>query len=219
MSADRTLIENGVRTAQALFQGRFGRAVTGQTTVDVRAGSGPFVAQGQGHLMTIYAGDARWSAISSTGRTRTVVHEAFHILQGEVGWAVDPTQWLFEGAAEYVGYTGAIDAGNTTYATVRNCEIQIYFDGGGSATPPLETISFTLSSAVNSRYAVAWLAVDRLTNGLNGLDRLKGMWEAPGSWDQRFQTAFSTTPVAFYADFAAYGPTLTRAGANPCAAL
>ena len=218
-SVDRTLIENGIRTAQALFQGRFGRAITGQTTVDVKAGSGPFVGQGQGHLVTIYAGDPRWSGISSTSRTRTVVHEVFHILQGEVGWALDPTQWLFEGAAEYVGYAGAIDAGSATYTTVRNCEIQIYLDGGGSATPPLETISFALSSSVNSRYALAWIAVDRLTGGLDGLGRLKGMWEMAGSWDQRLQAALSTTPAAFYADFAAYRLTLAPAGTNPCAAL
>lgn len=220
-SADRTLIEGGIRTAQALFEGRFGRAISVPTIVNVVAGDGPGTAQAQGHLITIYSGNSGWIRASSTGHLKTVVHEAFHVLQNEAGWAVinDPTQrlqteWLSEGSAEYVGYAGVIEAGATSYAAVRACEVQIYFNGGGASTPPLQTIIFRPSegASVNSRYAIAWIAVDRLTNGLDGIARLKGMWEAVGAWDQRFQAAFSRTPAGFYSEFADYRQGLVPGG-------
>jgi len=154
-SADRGIVEGAVRGGQALFQSRFGRPIAEPTTVSIRAGTGSFGAQAQGHLITIFTGDAGWSAVSPARRHRTVVHEAFHVLQNEAGWADDPNRWLREGAAEYVGYAAAVDAGMTSYATVRDCEIQIYINGGGASTPRLETISFALSSPVGSRYAIA----------------------------------------------------------------
>ena len=214
-SADRTLIENGVRTAQALFQSRFGRGVAGAVTVDVKATAGP--TQAQGHAITISTGSTGWRDVGASARTRTVVHETFHVLQGEAGWALDPTRWLFEGAAEYVGYAGAIESGLTSEAAVRACEVEIYFNGGGASTPRLEAISFSSDSSVGSRYAVGWLAIDRLTGGVGNLSRLKGMWENAGAWDQRFQTTFSTSPSSFYDTFGAYRDALQRGTSGACA--
>ena len=145
------------------------------------------------------------------------MHEAFHVLQTETGWADDPNRWLREGAAEYVGYGAAIAAGLTTYENLRNCEIQIYINGGGTATPRLEEITFALVSPVNSRYAIAWLAVDRLAGGLSGTRVLKGMWERSGTWEQRFEQTFGKPVTVFYDEFAAYRDSLMSPGSNACA--
>jgi len=144
------------------------------------------------------------------------VHEFFHILQGEVGWPNQPIEWLFEGSAEYVGYAGVIQNGMITDAAARACEVEIYFNGGGTATPPLHEISFSLSSSVNSRYAVAWLGIDHLIGGLAGLPRLRGLWENAGTTEQQFQAAFGMTPVAFSSEFQNYRLSFQRGSGGAC---
>lgn len=218
-ATDRDLIQRGAAVAKSLFQSRFGRSITGTVTVDVKGETGPGAAEAKGHLVTIYAGNPSWARVASIGRTKIVVHEFFHIFQGELGWLNRPTEWLFEGAAEYVGYTGVIESGLITYAAVRACEVEIYFAGGGTATPPLHEISFLLASSVNSRYAVAWLGVDHLVDGLAGLPRLRGLWENSGTTEQQFQTAFRTTPVAFSNEFQNYRLSFQRGGGGACSSF
>lgn len=216
-AADRDLIAHAAVMARTFFLSRFGRTIAGTVTVNVGAGTGPM--QAQGHIVTISAGEQSWASRSPVRRTSTVVHEFFHVLQGEGGWTFQPIQWLFEGAAEYVGYAAPIDAGMTTYATVRACEIEIYFNGGGPSTPPLHEISFALSSPVASRYAVGWLAIDHLVGGLEGTGRLKGMWENSGSMEQRFLASFGSTPLDYSSTFQNHRLTYQPGGGQACNSL
>ena len=213
-SPDRELITRAATAARSYFTSRFGRAIAGEVTVNVGAGTGPM--QAQGHTVTLSTGEQSWIRRGPAGRTSTVMHEFFHVLQGEGGWTFQPIQWLFEGAAEYVGYDGAIELGLTTYQAVRACEIEIFFNGGGLATPPLHEISFLLSSTVGSRYSVAWLGIELLVGGPGGIGALRGMWEQSGSMDQRFERAFGRTALAFSSEFQSHRSTFQAGSGNAC---
>ena len=214
-SADRDLITRFATASRNYFRTAFGRTTTGHVTVNVGSGTGPM--QAQDHTITLSLGEQSWAARSSIGRAKTVAHEFFHVLQGEGGWTFQPLQWLFEGAAEYAGYAIVVDQGLTTYQAVRACEIDIYYVGGGAnATPPLNDISFLLSSSINSRYAVAWLGIDHLVGGINSIGALRGMWERSGSMEERFTSAFGRSSQAFSAEFQNHRLTYPNNGGNPC---
>lgn len=213
-ASDRELITRAATAARSYFASRFGRAIAGEVTVNIGAGTGPM--QAQGHTVTLSTGEQSWIRRGAAGRTSTVMHEFFHVLQGEGGWTFQPIQWLFEGAAEYAGYDGAIEMGLTTYQAVRACEIEIFFNGGGLATPPLHEISFLLSSTVGSRYAVAWLGIDLLVGGPAGIGSLRRMWENSGSMEERFERAFGRTPLAFSSEFQSHRSTFQAGSGNAC---
>jgi hypothetical protein len=202
--SDRELIENAAALAQRTFEARFGRGLMRPVTFDVRAASGgSFAGNSTVTLNVLHQG---WTGAGVPRRTRIVAHEMFHLLQVEYGWPIDPNRWLWEGAAEYAGFAAAIDGGMVTYDQVKTCENDSYF---GSSSPPLEQLDFTdPSGGSQTRYIVAWLAVDRLVGGYGGISRLTGMWDNAGAWDQRFEATFGKTPGQFYQEFAQYRQTL-----------
>jgi hypothetical protein len=146
-------------------------------------------------------------------RTKTVVHELFHLLQGEVAWPGPRGGWLHEGSAEYVGYAATIEWGMATYTEVRDCQTANYFGAGGPSAPALPAISFEPTSPVLGRYIIAWHAWDRLLRGPGNLARLVAYWT--GS----FESAFGIGESQFYTDFEQYRNELRQPGGNACAGL
>jgi hypothetical protein len=136
----------------------------------------------------------------------------FHTLQFEVGWLRDSSGWLLEGSAEYVGFGAVVAGGTATWDVVKTCKL--YFDGNDSSIPSLDQVFPLL---YDGRYGVAWIAVDRLVNGLIGIPVLRRYWESSGDWTARFTNAFGVGPDDFYRDFAQYRRTLTKRGSYPCA--
>jgi hypothetical protein len=211
--SDRSIIESAAQLAQQYFQRQFNRAVQRAVTVTVRDADGPFGASAGGNAILVYTGHEGWRVTARIGRTKTMVHEMFHILQEEVGWPPPYGGWSHEGSAEYVGYMATVDAGMVSYDDVQRCQIANYFFADGASSPRLEHLSFEPTSPVRGRYLIAWLAWDRLLNGPANVPRLARFWTSG------FTAAFGTAEPAFYDDFAAYRTALRQPAGNPCAAL
>jgi hypothetical protein len=213
---DRGYIESAVFLGRDFFQTQFGRGIVAGIRVTVRVSDPGYSGQGGGNTLNIYTENAGWKNVGRIQKTRTVVHEMFHILQSEVAWPQGPT-WLVEGPAEYAGYGAVAAGGMATSDEIRTCQADKYVNGGGASVPPLEDMDWSLNGP-SQRYLIAWLAVDKLL-ATPGISMLRRYWEAGGDWSGRFTSAFGQAPTDFFRDFAAFRQSLRGAGRDVCSRL
>jgi len=212
---DKTIIENAVTVASNYFQSHFQRTIAGPVTVKVWNSNGPFAAKVPytGDVLTIYVQNEEWRTAGRMRRTKLVAHEMFHILQREAGWPNPWGGWLHEGSAEFMGDAIVIGAGMATIDEVRQCELANYFWLDGPSAPPLDQLSFDDGNPTHGRYAIAWLAWDRLLGGPDGTPKLVAYWTSG------FQAAFGQTEQSFSRDFEQYRRSLRPPGGDVCSSL
>jgi hypothetical protein len=162
----------------------------------------------------VYTGASSWVPAPDFVRQKILVHEAFHIMQFELGGAhsldgdlddVPPAgpRWLEEGAAELIGFKAVAWAGLTQMEAMR-----------AQWASRTKLISNPLQSKETSRgffaepeaYQIGPLAVDFLLAGRSDA-LLVAYYEAIGDgqpWQSAFAAVFGKSINAFYAEFEAY---------------
>lgn len=206
-AADQELIRQGIELADTYFPAAVGRGVLGETIIRTtltppqRTGTS---AQANGHAIDVYASTQGWQQAGRIAKLKIMVHEYFHVLQGEVNWpgmrGTPGAIWMLEGAAEYVGYRAVIDSGLVSYDVVRNCQMSnVTF---GTRLPALSTLEGqAFNNTQGATYGLAWLAVEKSTQ--RNLGNLTLYWLFGGTWQRAFETAFGLALEPFYEAFEA----------------
>lgn len=210
-STDRRLVESNTAASQDYFTARFGHGMRGSVTVNVRAADCPTQAL-RGARVDLCNNWLRGGSLIR--RTRTVVHEFFHIVQQQNGLSggrpcagcpdsISPW-WHLEGSAEYVAWAFVADKGMASYQQVRDCQIANYFGGGGPNAPPLSQMN-TGDSDPGAYYVTAWLGWNQLLSGLSGASKITAWVGGSG-----FDSAFGISSDRFSTEFESYRRTLVR---------
>lgn len=200
LSEDRDSATSTVEAGHAFFSRAFGRTIYGQVTVVVTPAASPTshtAGQANDHQIATSATGANAPDLLPNAFEKTLVHELFHVLQGELGW--DRAVWLFEGAAEYVGYAYLIDQGIIPRSHVLACEKLIANSGTRPLLRTLQTYDdWVPAGSTAGVYGMGFMAVDMLVNG--DLSRLRMFFETTDPAGG-FEEAFGLTEDQFYADF------------------
>jgi len=194
-AGDRILIEQAAALAQRYFAAVFRRSIAQPVTIRVFADR----SGGAEYQHVVYLWTGNWAILGSFGRAKIVIHELFHVLQEEVGFP-DDSAWLFEGAAEWVGYRAQTDTGAIPYGPVKDCQIRGVTGATLSAIPLSAFENWTTFSATGGSYTLASLGVDAAV-GDRGALALSGLWNARSDWRSAFASAFGTSTTAFYDAF------------------
>jgi hypothetical protein len=204
---DQEVIREGIRLAQDYLPPAVGRGVVATTHIfaTVNASTRPgTTAMAGGHRIDVYVNSQGWQTSTSIKKRKIMVHEYFHVLQGEVGWPgmanTEGARWLLEGAAEYVGYRAIIDTGLVSYATVRNCQMANV--AGGTPLAPLAALEGQgFTDASGPTYPLAWLATEKASQ--RNLGTLGLFWMSGDGWRNKFHAAFGVDLEQFYTAFEA----------------
>jgi hypothetical protein len=218
---DQQLIRDGVQQAQSFFQSALGVNLQRQVTIsgaltdpncDSRSGNAAFTGKA---VVTICVGSPGWTSNGPVRKQKIVIHETFHALQFEMGWlgGSNPTgpDWILEGSAELMGYSGIVAKGLMSAATARGCQVKEMTDFAVRNPPGLPALSQLEShqqwqTTIGPTYTRAYLGMDQLTAGptLSSLKKLGDAIGAGTAWQTAFQTAFGQSISAFYAQYPAY---------------
>jgi hypothetical protein len=220
-AADQQTIRDGVQIAHAYYLATLGRTVQQAATISASTTVPGCTQVGGGaaftgpHTITFCVGNPGWLQLGPMNREKVVMHELFHVLQFEMGWAGNPATagptWLIEGSAELMGYKAFTSQGQLGFPTALACQVKQVADFAQQKPPGLPNLDAVesqqaWSSTVGPLYALAMLGVDELT-GSRGVPALLAFGNAVAqgtSWPTAFQTAFGTTSTAFYAQFPSY---------------
>lgn len=148
---------------------------------------------------------------------KVFAHEVHHIVQDQLhrdfvasrapSNTVRPIgpDWLIEGAAEFVGYYIASEAGRTTMASARS-------EWAGIASGISRNLSTfeTVDGRLPNGYHLYAVAVDELLkregNSIRKLATYYQLLATGIGWQSAFQQAFGLTPTAFYSHFESVRP-------------
>lgn len=167
----------------------------------------------------IIAGSPGWTFASPIiggsiveGRVHTIAHEAFHIVQRELG-AYDrpPVAWMNEGSGHYIAAVLLAEKGIYDYERIRNGHLS----EAAKLREPLNQLesnqSFYTAGDSNTadEYSLAFLAVEFAVQGLQdrGIDALVDFWRKTGQGREfpvAFEQAFGKPLAQFYVDFELY---------------
>jgi hypothetical protein len=202
----------------AAYTGEFGISIA-----DARAqlAGGKTASAGTGGHIWIYL--TNFDRRPVIGRQMALFHEYAHSAQfwkAEIRFQSDEPaersfmpRWIVEGCAEYLAVTaagrrGMIDEGRQRTAVVARAK---------RSTEPLEAIeiggeaAFLGGEGQGEAYTLGWLGCERLA-AQKGEDTVAhAFWQSfakQRDWQKAFTESFGVTPVAFYADFAAFRATL-----------
>jgi len=145
---------------------------------------------------------------------KTFVHEVHHVVQDQLHRDYEATRapsnsvrrigpdWLLEGAAEFIGYQIASDAGKTTMAASRADWIRV---ASGISGPLNGFEAVDGRSSVGNAYHLFALAIDELLK-LNGntprsISRYYQLLSTGVGWPAAFLQAFGMSHDAFYSHF------------------
>jgi hypothetical protein len=226
-ASDQDLIKNAVTTQAAFFLSALGRTITQPTIINSVASDPGCAAAGASAFtgiakLTICANNFGWTAHDALNRQKIVMHELFHALQFEVHWLGHPNpdassaHWMDEGAAEYMGWRGAANAGLVSFDTARQCMIA-QANAQVPAAAKLSSLETAQGFGVPGAYQFSMLALDQLaTNaGIGALMTYGAAIGAGTSWPTAFESAFGTSTTAFYDQFPSYRSGL-GAGSDSC---
>jgi hypothetical protein len=214
-------VRNGVGLAAAYFWTTFDRTIQRPVELDVSIGNAAPWALGYAdfHQIHIGVGDAN-EPLSSLSLQNEVVHELFHVLQGELGaGAGRGPAWLVEGSATFVAGEAQVWDGDTNAGDENACWQSRA--AAQRAMPPLQTLTSEAEmTAAPARYDLAALAVALATHD-TGTASLRAYFAglATGDWQSAFHQAFGVEPAAFFQRFQAGVPSFRNAPANACNAL
>jgi hypothetical protein len=202
----RNSIQQGIDIALAYISVKISPLRQDVTVVARVSGDCMYTANALGHTINVCAASSVWKGSTSHQRSKILVHELFHVIQGELGAFTLLPAWLFEGSAEYVGYSAIIEHGMISLDRAKR-EIGI---GGGlrnlkmqSTLQSLETNAAWLEANQVRReptFALGYAAVDLLVSN-SGLQSIRTFFSAlkPGrDWKTAFAEAFGLTVDAFY---------------------
>ena len=204
---DEAYVREGIRLAQDFVAVTFGLDVTEPVTVEVQSSDpGRSSAEARDQHVSIRTAHPVWITSNALQKTKIVVHEYFHVLQGDLLNGHEPWPiWLQEGAAEYVGFLAVAERGLVPYDAARD-----YHYGGAAYNPLLALVEmeswegFSAADQACCAYSLSPLAVEILT-AERGIDSITDYYALLGRGEDpedAFEAAFGVELNDFYAMFA-----------------
>lgn len=204
-SAELPPIRDAIDKARAYLERVFQWTPTLDVEVLLSASTqAPSIATGGATRITVYTKSAGWISARRT-RPKIMLHELFHVLQQQEGWSLR-TNWVREGAAEYVAYRGTfIDERSLTETLSRECHASQVVNS--TAMQPLEGYATSNGEGNVPVYSLYYLAAERLLGGRD-ITTFKRVTD--------FASQFGITEADYYPLFAAYRSELRRPARLDC---
>ena len=162
--------------------------------------SGFAVAFGNRNSIWIHAGGAGWAVGTENARHSSVMHEFFHVLQGQMGESRGP-EWLFEGSARYAEFVVAASVGREDLGARRAIE-RARAQGSAVRLSAMETLAGLNAVGFSAGYSNGYLAAE-LLSGAADLSAILDFYRLSAAmpWRTAFEQAFGQTLEQFYARF------------------
>jgi hypothetical protein len=206
---DESLIREGARFAVEFGARVLDTPLQEPVTVDAQFESPEYwqVGVAEGHRIVLNLSTSQWPQMTAARKLSILMHEIYHVLEFEMteGWLHSSPNWLFEGAADYVGYLAVVDLGLISVEGAEAMFVGAILNGPVQPMPPLSTMETMegFVAAGGSGFQLACLAIHKLVSE-SGPHALRQFFRAltdGRTWQQAFRRAFDVEPSVFYERF------------------